>query len=52
MFVGLDGAHVLDKKTGSAKERLSYNERGQVAEQMYFDPDDRLVQTVNGYATM
>jgi YD repeat-containing protein len=51
-FVGLDGAYVLDKKTGSAKERLSYNERGQVAERMYFDPDERLVQTVDGYATM
>ena len=52
MFVGLDGAYVLDKETGVAKVRLTYNERGQVAQRLYFDPDERLVSTVYGYATM
>jgi hypothetical protein len=51
VFVGLDGAYVLHKETGIAKARLTYNERGQVAQRMYFDPDERLVQTVYGYAT-
>jgi hypothetical protein len=52
VFVGLDGAYVLDKKTGVAKVRFTYNERGQIAQRMYFDPDERLIQTVYGYASM
>ena len=51
MYVGLDGAYVLDKENGFAKVRLTYNERGQVAQRMYFDPDEHLVQTVYGFAT-
>jgi hypothetical protein len=52
VFVGLDGAYVLDKKTGVAKVRFTYNERGQIAQRMYFDLDGRLVQNVYGYAGM
>ena len=52
MFVGLDSAYVLHKDFGVAKVRLTYNERGQVAQRMFFDPDERLVETVYGYATM
>ena len=52
MYVGLDGAYVLDKEGGWAKVRLTYNERGQVAQRMYYDPDERLAQTIYGYATI
>jgi eukaryotic-like serine/threonine-protein kinase len=51
IFVGLDGAYVPYKENGCAKVRRTYNERGQVAQRMCFDPDERLAQTVSGYAT-
>jgi YD repeat-containing protein len=49
-FVDRDGAFVLHKKYGYAKARWTYNERGKVEQMARFDPQDQLMQTINGYA--
>jgi hypothetical protein len=49
-FVGPDGAFVLHKKRGYAKARWTYNQRGQVERLERFNPQDQLMQTINGYA--
>jgi YD repeat-containing protein len=49
-YIGLDGAPVLHEEHGYAKERRTYDARGNVTQIAYFDPHDQLVQTVYGYA--
>jgi hypothetical protein len=49
-YYGLDGSPVLLKEHGFAKLRRTYDARGKVTQVAYFDPDDRLVQTVYGFA--
>jgi YD repeat-containing protein len=47
---GLDGSPVLLTKTVFTKKKWTYDARGKVVQIVFFDPDDRLVQTVEGYA--
>jgi hypothetical protein len=49
-YYGLDGSPVLLRERGYAKKRWTYDAHGKVTQVAYFDPDDRLVQTVYGFA--
>jgi YD repeat-containing protein len=49
-YYGLDGSPVLLKEHRYAKKRWTYDAHGKVTQVAYFDPDDRLVQTVYGFA--
>jgi YD repeat-containing protein len=49
-YYGLDGALVLLKELGYAKERWTYDAHGKVTQLAYFDPRDQPVQIGYGYA--